>query len=201
MARLKIMGWFCPWCNAFDTSGIIQGWNGSNMSKQRTISSSLTCQFPYICLWRNQSQSSFPCAWVAEAGGGNSDCFAPAGAALFQDSISPGPRCVCPAELLCPWSFTSACIPCAPVAWSLPQGVAGVANNRAGLACPAIYLPLSNTEPFCGLSRICWSWGNSPSCFDWCLGCFSLPPAPVLLCSVWVLNTPDECSHLKAAGM
>lgn len=86
---------------------------------------------------------------------GNSDCFALAGAALLQDSISPGPRCVCPAELLCPWSFTSTCIPCVPVAWSLPQGVAGVANNRAGLACPATYLPLSNTEPFCGLSRIC----------------------------------------------
>lgn len=91
---------------------------------------------------------------VAEAGG-NSDHFAPAGAALLQDSISPGPRCVGPAELLCPWSFTTACIPRVPVAWSLPQGVAGVANNKAGLACPATYLLLSNAEPFRGLSRSC----------------------------------------------
>ena len=168
------------------------------MSKQRTISSSLTCQFPYLCLWRNQSQSSFPRAWVAEAGG-NSDCFAPAGAVLLQDGISPGPRCVCPAELLCPWNFTRACIPHVPVARSLPQGVAGVANNRAGLACPATYLLLSDAETVCGLSRSCWSWGESPSCLGWCLGCLS--PAPARLCSVWVLNTSGECSHLKTAGM
>lgn len=154
------MGWFYPWCNAFDTSGIIQGWNGSNTFKQRTISCSLTCQILYLCSWHNQSQSSTPRAWVAEVWG------------EFRwlcTSRSCSTSGQVPAVFAL-WScYAQGALPeLVSVAWSLPHGVAGVANNRAGLACPATYLPLSNAEPFCGLSKSCWSWGESPSYLGWC---------------------------------
>lgn len=126
MARLKIMGWFYPRCNAFDSSGIIQGWNGSNLSKQRTASSSLTCWFLYPYLWHNQSQFSIPQLWPAEPGG-VSDRFAAAGAALLQHNISWGARWVFPAELLgiCLWGFTRADDPHVPTAtgWLMAEQV------------------------------------------------------------------------------
>lgn len=64
--------------------------------------------------------------------GGNSDGFAPAGAALLQHSISSGPSCVCPAELLCPGSFARAC-PCC-----LVTATWGGWQQSSSLSC---YLP------------------------------------------------------------
>lgn len=121
-------------------------------------------------------------------------------------SCSPSGQYLPRSQLCLPYSAAHGAspVPAFPVS-PLPshyyRGWLGWPNNRAGLACPAVYLLPSDAEPFCGFSRSCWSWGESPSCLCWCLGCFSLSPAPVLLCSVWVLNAPDECSHLKTAGM
>lgn len=187
------MGWFYPRCNAFDTSGIIQDWNGSNLSKQRTASSSLTCWFLYPYLWHNQSQFSIPQLWAAEPGGGFR-------LLCTSRSCSPSAQHL----LWCQVSFPRRAIRDMPVGlhqsrWSTRPHCHGVADGRAGFTSPATCLLLADAEPFCGLSWSCWSWGESSSFLSWCLGWSTLcSPAPVLPCSLWVLSAPGECSHLKS---
>lgn len=42
----------------------------------------------------------------------------------------------------------------------------------------------ADAEPFCSLSRSCWSWGKSPAFLSWCLGFSTMwsPPTAVLFC-------------------